>query len=433
VAAHYRRAGLPDRAISYYLRAGELARDICAQAEAIACFERGLALLEAEKPDASLPPDRSQVAAAFHEGMGDVLAQLARANEALAAYGRALDLLDSSARIPRSRLHRKSAVLWWPLGQYEKGLDALAQAEAALGPLPDKPSSGWTAAQTAWWLEWGTVMFQQVRILYNSAQMEELDETLAKIALGAEQSAMPMLRAVYLQSRLMAALRHERYVASNETMALAWAAYPIIKASRDPVQIAEMEAGMGWALMLHGDLAAAEEHLQDGLALAERTWHPHNQTLALTWLSVVHCRRGDVQATREYAKRGLQAATEAHLLENAGLVRGNLAWIAWREGDLVGAEEQAWAALALWEESAFVYAFHWTALFPLLAVAMDHGQIPQALDHARALLDPQQQKLPDPLEAALETAIQTADGVSTEAAGQHLARAIQVARETGYL
>jgi len=433
VAAHYRRAGLPDQAIPYYLQAGELARDICAQEEAIACFQRGLALLETEMRASPPSQDRSQMAARFHEGLGDVLAQLAQPGEALAAYERALELLDRAERIPRSRLHRKMSVLWWPQGQYQKALDALDRAEAALGPPLDKPATGWTAAQIAWWLEWGNVMFRQVRILYNSAQLEELDETLARQARGAEQSALPMLRAGHSQGRFLAALRSDRYAPSDETMALAWAAYPILKASDDPVRIAEMEVGMGWGLMLHGDLDGAEEHLRVGLALAERTWHLLNRALALTWFSVFYCRRGDMEATREYALRGLQAATEAHLLENAGLVRGNLAWLAWRDDDLAGAQEQAHAALALWEESAFVYAFHWTALFPLLAVAMDRGQIPQALDHARALLHPQQQCLPEPLEAALATAIQAGDDGQLETARQHLQNAIQVAQETGYL
>jgi tetratricopeptide (TPR) repeat protein len=433
VAAHYRRGGLPAQAIPHYLRAGQLARDVCAQEEAIACFERGLTLLEEGTWDPSTRDRCSQMAAAFHEGMGDVLAQLARANEGLAAYGRALELLDSSERISCSRLHRKSGELWWPQGQYTEALDALAQAEAILGTPPDKPATGWTAAQVAWWLEWGHVLFRRGRILYNIAQLDEMEETLARLARGVEQSALPMLRGGYLQGSYMAALRRERYIASDGTMDLVWAASRLISASGDPVRMAEMEVGVGWASLLRADLDTAEEHLQITLALAERTSHPANRALGLTWLSVVHCRRGDVEATREYALRGLRTAEAARLLENAAMVRGNLSWLAWREGDLVEAEEQAHAALALWEESAFVYAFHWTALFPLLAVAMDREQIRQALDHARALLDPQQQKLPDPLEAALQAAIQAGVDDGAKAAGEHLKHVIQVAKETGFL
>jgi tetratricopeptide (TPR) repeat protein len=165
----------------------------------------------------------------------------------------------------------------------------------------------------------------------------------------------------------------------------------------------------------------------------ERTGNLVYRTWILTWLSVLHRKRGESEACRDYAQRGLQTAEAARLMENAALARGNLAWLAWREGDLAEAEKQGRAALDLWEESAFVYAFHWTALFPLLAVAVEKDALAEALDHARALLDPQQQKLPDPLEAALETAIQTGDDEGAEAARQSLQQAVQVARETGYL
>jgi hypothetical protein len=121
------------------------------------------------------------------------------------------------------------------------------------------------------------------------------------------------------------------------------------------------------------------------------------------------------------------------LLENAALVRGNLAWLAWREGDLAEAEKQARTALELWDRSAFDYAFHWTARFPLLVMAVEKDALDEALDHARALLHPQQQRLPEPLEAALEAAIQAGEEQGAGAAGGHLERVIQVAKETGYL
>ena len=67
------------------------------------------------------------------------------------------------------------------------------------------------------------------------------------------------------------------------------------------------------------------------------------------------------------------------------------------------------------------------------AVAVAWGQGPEALAHARAMIDPLQQRLPDPLEAALEAAIQAGEDDGAKAAAQHLERAIQVAKETGYL
>ena len=49
VAAHYERAGLPEQAAPYYLRAAEVARQVYANEEAIALLQRGLALVEDDR------------------------------------------------------------------------------------------------------------------------------------------------------------------------------------------------------------------------------------------------------------------------------------------------------------------------------------------------------------------------------------------------
>jgi hypothetical protein len=191
--------------------------------------------------------------------------------------------------------------------------------------------------------------------------------------------------------------------------------------------------GAGWMLQLHGDLDAAKDYLHEGLALAERTGNMVHQTWLLTWLSVLYRQRDEREACHRYALRGLETATIAGLAENAALVRGNLAWLARCAGDHVEVENQGRRALELWQRSPFVYAFHWTARLPLLAVALEREQIPEALDHARAMLDQLQQKLPDPLEAALEAAVQAGDAQQPAQASVHLRRAVQVAQETGFL
>jgi tetratricopeptide (TPR) repeat protein len=194
-----------------------------------------------------------------------------------------------------------------------------------------------------------------------------------------------------------------------------------------------MEWLTGMVLLQHGNLAGAEEHLQAGLALTERTGNLIVQTWILTWLSVLHRMHNQTEASREFALRGIQTAKATQVLENAALAIGNLAWLAWRGGDLAEAEKQGRAALQIWEQTAFVYAFHWTALFPLLAVAAEKGVLAEALDHAQALLHPQQQCLPEQLEAVLEAAIQAGQDGRAEAAREDLERAVQVAKETGFL
>ncbi len=115
------------------------------------------------------------------------------------------------------------------------------------------------------------------------------------------------------------------------------------------------------------------------------------------------------------------------------MAQANLAWIAWRLGDIAEAEELGRAALDLWQRGQWVYAFHWTARLPLLAVALEKEAVPEALDHARALLDPQQQRLPQLLEAALEEAIQVEDDGQPEATRSRLQQSVELAKDLGFL
>jgi tetratricopeptide (TPR) repeat protein len=178
---------------------------------------------------------------------------------------------------------------------------------------------------------------------------------------------------------------------------------------------------LGLCLALRGELDEAEQELQATLALAHRTENPEQQVYALTWLSIVRRKRGRLEAVREYASRTLAAAEAALMPVHVGVSQANLAWVAWREGNLAEAEKLARAAVASWQKSQWAYAFQWTAYWPLLAMALDRHQIPEALDHARAMLDPHQQRLPAELEAALEEA------------RARLQRAARLAQGTGYL
>ena len=99
--------------------------------------------------------------------------------------------------------------------------------------------------------------------------------------------------------------------------------------------------------------------------------------------------------TRHYALRALEVASTGGIPEQIAMAQANLAWVAWREGNLDETQKLGRAALDSWQRGQWVYAFHWTARFPLLAVALERDQVSDALEHARVMLDPQQQQLPE--------------------------------------
>jgi tetratricopeptide (TPR) repeat protein len=209
--------------------------------------------------------------------------------------------------------------------------------------------------------------------------------------------------------------------------------------SGDEFEVAGAHFEVGWARLWHDDLDEAGAHLQAALAFAERTGVVEQQDMrgggvrSLAYLAVLSRKRGRVEETQRLAEHGLAAATATQWPVYMGTARANLAWVAWRQGRDAEIQTQTLAALELWKQSPEVYPFQWLALWPLIAVARRQERLPEALVYARALLDPQQQRLPDSLATPIEVAIGASDVGQHETARTHLDLAIALAREGGYL
>jgi hypothetical protein len=122
--------------------------------------------------------------------------------------------------------------------------------------------------------------------------------------------------------------------------------------------------------------------------------------------------------------------------EYVAAARAQQAWLAWREGLLSEVERHGQAALALWGQLPSAHAsavFQWIALMPLIATALRCGQVSVAVDYARRLLAPTQERLPDRLIEHLETAIQAMDREEMDQASQRLNQMLVLAYELGYI
>ena len=104
----------------------------------------------------------------------------------------------------------------------------------------------------------------------------------------------------------------------------------------------------------------------------------------------------------------------------------------WYVGNLSEALENGRIALEMWQQAPLVYPFKWTALWPLISVAHTQHQVSEAVDHARTLLEPTQQRLPDALTALLEETIESLEVGKTEEAYTYLNQAIELAQELGW-
>jgi hypothetical protein len=167
--------------------------------------------------------------------------------------------------------------------------------------------------------------------------------------------------------------------------------------------------------------------------LAERTGDISLEARCLTYLTIVGRKRGQFDAVHAYAERSLQVAMAEHMPDYMGAAHANLAWLAWRAGNLPEARAHGQQALTAWRETSLVFASEWTALWPLIGVALTENQVAQAAEYARALLDQKQQRPPEVLEVALEATVRAADIGDLEAVRVAITHALSPARALGYL
>jgi tetratricopeptide (TPR) repeat protein len=129
IAAHYERAGLPERAIPYYRRAGETALKVYANADAITAFQRAAALFGGGMLGRAQREQHWEEAVAIYVSLGDIFAMTGRQQEARQIYQDGMASIPPQASLPiptdkamirqsdqkyiwQTRLLRKSASTW---------------------------------------------------------------------------------------------------------------------------------------------------------------------------------------------------------------------------------------------------------------------------------------------------------------------------------
>jgi tetratricopeptide (TPR) repeat protein len=423
IATHYELAGRLEQAIPYYERAAEAARQVYANADAVHYYRRALALLAGPT---HYPPSH---AASLHERLGDVLHWTGQYEEARAVFQQALVAVPYSESIRQAQLHRKIGNSWRDQYHYPEALQAYADAERALGPVPPEPSPEWWHARIQ-------VLLEINLVYYWLEQVSDSDQLRASLQPIVEQHGTPTQRAGYFLSMAWIEFRRNRHVATAETVSLNKAALAAQREADNQAAIPAAQFGVGFALLWSGDPQGAMESLQVALHQAEQTGDVSLQARCLAYLTVAlrQCIQGE--EVQRYAAQGHQVATAAHMPEYIAMANANQAWLAWRAGDLALAQELGQAALELWQQLPPGHAsapFQWLARWPLIAASLREERLAQAIDYARALLDPGQQRVPDALIASLEQAIQAWDGGAPESARAQLHQSMALAQQMRYL
>ena len=423
LAHHFELGEERAKAVEYFVRAGERARIAYLNDDAIRLLERARGGLAAIAAGAAAPGWRTLLQTRLHESLGDVRLRIGKHEEAVAEYEAALRDCAGDARLQRSRLHRKIARGHYMQRRYAAALAAYAAAEAALGTRADG---------APWWREWVAVQLDRMWLHYWTAEPDEIARLAASSRAAVKRYATPAQRAHFFHCLTLMAHRRDRYVVGADTLDNARTALAASRESGDPTEIGTHEFGLGFTHLWHGDAPEAEAHLHAALALAERTGEAVLHARALTYLAIGWRLRGRVDDARRFAERALEAAAAAGTPEYSAAARATLAWIAWREGNTAESGEQGRAAVKTWQTLPAAYPFQWIAILPLLAVALERGELADAAGDAEAALAPSQQRLPPDLTRTLEDVACSGDGLAATTAAA-VGRAVGAARRGGLL
>src|SRR5258708_40183440 len=103
-------------------------------------------------------------------------------------------------------------------------------------------------------------------------------------------------------------------------------------------------------------------------------------------MSIADRKGGEREKVREYASQALAIATRLAYLGYIAMARGNMAWVAWREGNILEAHKHAQAGLEAFDVEG--EPFEWTTLWPLIGITVCQQQISDAIIYWRMLLVP---------------------------------------------
>jgi DNA-binding SARP family transcriptional activator len=426
LAVHAERAGLKEAAMRHHLAAARAAHHLGATADAIASLRRALSLDAARaRPSAA----ERALALELREQLGELLTLTGHYPEARENYEVALG--EAAEPLQRARLHRRLGKALNGLHEYPAALRAFHVAEELLGSEPaDDPDRC---------REWLQIQLDRTAILYWMGDWVRMEETYRQIGPRLERYGTLQQRRQQVQSIITMRLRRDRFVISEESLSLSRAYLADSLEEGHVPTIAVAHFRLAFYLLWHGSLDEAEAEATRALELARHTGDATLTARCLTYFTVIHRRRGNLSAVRTFAEHSLAAATELGMADYIGAARANQAWLRWREGDRDEAGAHAQAALAAWAgmpAASAPYMFQWLALLPLIALALEADAplaIGEAVTHARQLLHPSQQRLPDTLTEPLEAAIQEWEAGDAAAAVTLLRQATAPAAEMDYL
>jgi serine/threonine protein kinase len=422
---HWSAAGECARAIPHLHRAGDRAQMLHAVKDAVDLYRA--ALHDIARLPASGAPAMAAEAALLHEKLADALALTGAHESAQAEFERAITALGADHTADAARLYRKIGKTLETLHDHARALDAYARAADLLD------SSTVLARDAAWRAEWIQVRLNRIWVYYWQARIREMDAELTGVAPHVEAHGLPLQRSSYYQAIVTRNYRQHRYVISDETVQYAKQSFAFAAEANARVEAAFARFILGFGLLFHDELDAAEAELYEALQETRRLGDVTSQVRCLAYLAIVSRRAGRVGHTRARAQETLTLAMALKMFDYVGVAHAALGWVAWREDHPEEAGRLCQAAFDAWAQLSFAYPFQWTAALTMLAAQGSRAPLRQLIATAEKLLDSHQMRLPDPINGALESAVAAYRREDAEEAREALGRAVSEAGRLGFV
>jgi DNA-binding SARP family transcriptional activator len=409
---HFAAAGEPGRALRYYEIAGDHATVSFANDEAISSFRSALEIA-----------GEGAAAVELQAKLANVLWRTQRRGQAREAFQAALRAVPAGDTLRRAHLLIRLGRLEVSDSHYEAAWAAYDAAEELLGGDPEEMD----AATVEEWLE---LMIDGRACQYSTEyQLEQALATLAAARPVLDRGSAVRKHGYYFHLA-MARVAQNRFRVDETDLDNA-------RRSLTAAREAE-EKDVGYAtfflarfLLLRGDLAEAQDHLEHSLALAERIGETGLLAYSLQGLAMAALRRHDTAAVRALVPRVLAEAEGMAAPDYLAGAKACLAWLAWQDrhpDDVIKLAEEITTLMTGTLDAGLYYGpVH---LWPLAAVRLAAGQLAEAVAATRRLRDHMQ--FPAGLETALTAASQAWDAGQPDLARDHLTAALDQARDLGY-
>ena len=424
---HFSKAELPTKAVEYLKRAGDRAASSYANEEAIGFYRQALEQIKlaGERDDSG---SFRIGAGELRERAGDLLQLIGKQEEARDSYASALAEIENEelakVRVSTARLYRKIAKTHETQHNCDEALRQYDRAEVTLGA-----SNKFSSAD---WAELIETRLGRIWAHYFNQALEKMVSELDELRGAVELHGTSRQRADFLHHEVLTRFRRERFVVSDETLALALRGLELRQQDGDILSLGHSHFSTGLARICRFEPNEAKTQLQAALIAAERTGDLILLSRSLNYLVMVERVRQNANAAGRAVKRLLPLVTREKMTDYIGVARATLGWIAWCAGDKRTAGAEAKAALEVWAEGV-PYPFKWTALWPLIAIAIECKDVSAAAKYSQQLLDPPQQQLPPELAARVAEIIKTHKSAQEKEALEIAGHAVQLARKLKYL